>query len=233
MPRVGRTEGASLREGLLTPAILRPVNATLNLTPLVRAGEKRTDGTFRSHRTFLDLVVNGVSLWGLLGKPHDMVSVLCLDFTQSEMLKAVDRLLLKSDADLPSNRRSLFLCAECGDLGCGAISVSIKREDDRVVWADFGYENTYEAQVLRADYANVGPFEFEFHPYQSTLLSAIERLKSREIHPPRKPPTPSWRKIAIALIMAPMSVMAFCFLQVFISGRKSSFGWRPSRHHPM
>ena len=83
------------------------------------------------------------------------------------------------------------MCAECGDLGCGAITVSIKRADDRVVWCDFGYENTYEAQVLRDEYANVGPFEFEFHHYQSALLSAIERLKSHEIHPRGKPPTPS------------------------------------------
>jgi hypothetical protein len=45
---------------------------------------------------------------------------ICAGFVESETLKAVDRLLLMSDADFPNDRRSLFVCAECGDLGCGA-----------------------------------------------------------------------------------------------------------------
>ena len=153
--------------------------STLNVMRLIRSGEKHNDGSFRSQRTFLDLIVNRVSLWERLGKPHDMVSVLCSEFAESDTLKAVDRLLLKSEADLPSDRRSLFVCAECGDLGCGAITISIKRAADRVVWCDFGYEDNYEARVLRDDYSDVGPFEFEFHQYESALLSAVAQLKSR------------------------------------------------------
>src|SRR5262249_3807624 len=140
---------------------------------------KYEDGFFKSQRRFLDLVVGGISLWERLGKPHDMVSVLCADFVESETLNAVDRLLLKSEADLPNGRRSLFVCSEDGDLGCGAITISVKRAVDSVLWSDFGYENNYEKQVWRDDYKDVGPFEFEFHQYESALLSAVAQLKSR------------------------------------------------------
>jgi hypothetical protein len=107
-----------------------------------------------------------------------MVSMLCADFVESETIKAVDRLLLKSEADLPDDRRSLFVCAECGDLGCGAITLSVKQVDDSVVWCDFGYENNYEAGVWRDDYKDVGPFEFDFHQYESALLDAVAQLKA-------------------------------------------------------
>ena len=146
--------------------------------PLLRSEEKYEGGSFKSQRRFLDLVVNRASLWECLGKPHDMVSVLCVLTRQSETLNAADRLLLKSEADLPNNRRSLFVCAECGDLGCGAITVSIKRAANSLVWFDFGYENNYEAGVWRDDYKDVGPFEFEFHDYESALLNGVAQLKS-------------------------------------------------------
>lgn len=154
------------------------MTSTLTLTPLLRHGEKLSEHSFKSQRRFLDLVVNRVSLWERLGKRHGMVSVLCTDFVESETLKAVDRLLLESEADLPNDRRSLFVCAECGCLGCGAITVSVKRAADSVVWSDFGYENNYEERVLRDDYRDVGPFQFEFHQYESALLNAFAQLKS-------------------------------------------------------
>jgi hypothetical protein len=153
--------------------------STLSLTPHVRMGEKHDNGSFKSRRTFLDLIVNGASLWEHLGKPHDMVSVLCADYAETETSKALDRLLLNSEADLPNDRRSLFVCAECGDLGCGAITISIKRANEKVVWSDFGYENNYESGVRHDDYTDVGPFEFEFPQYQSCLLNAVAKLKSR------------------------------------------------------
>jgi hypothetical protein len=54
--------------------------ATVSFVPAVRPGAKYGDGSYKSSRRFLDVVVNGNSLWRSLGKPRDMVSVLCLDF---------------------------------------------------------------------------------------------------------------------------------------------------------
>lgn len=152
--------------------------STLSLTPVVRKGKKYEGGSFKSQRTFLDLVVNGASLWERLGKPHDMVSVLCAEFSEAETSKALGVLLLDSESELPDDRRLLFVCAECGDLGCGAITVSVQRKNEKVVWSDFGYENDYEVGVRREGYTDVGPFEFEFSQYRSCLLNALATLKS-------------------------------------------------------
>jgi hypothetical protein len=152
--------------------------STLALMPLDRPGQRFTSGASKSQRRFLDFLVNRVSLWERLGKSHDMVSVLCRDFVESETSKAVDRLLLKSEADLPNDRRSLFVCSECGELGCGAITVAVTRAVDTVIWSDFGYENNYEARVSLDEYKDLGPFEFEFHRYETALLGAVGQLKS-------------------------------------------------------
>jgi len=115
-----------------------------------------------------------------LGKQHDMVSVLCSDFAASDTLRAVDRLLLRAEADLPNDRRSLFICAECGDLGCGAVTLSIGRMGAKVLWSDLGYEKSYyenhhEEPVLL--YTDVGPFEFDSSQYEAALLDAVRQLQ--------------------------------------------------------
>jgi hypothetical protein len=81
--------------------------------------------TSKSKRHFLDFVVDGKSLWEALGKRHDMVSILCAEYSANETAKALGRLLLDQKADLPNDRRSFFVCSECGDLGCGAITAVI------------------------------------------------------------------------------------------------------------
>jgi len=153
--------------------------ATVSFVPVLRPGEKYKDGRYKSSRRFLDVVIDGDSLWQSLGKPRDMVSVLCLDFALPESLQAVDRLLLKSEADLPNNRRSLFVCAECGDLGCGAVTLSVRRAGGvKVIWSDFGRENNHEEKVWRDEYRDVGPFEFDASQYEQAFADATKQLKA-------------------------------------------------------
>src|SRR5215469_10808361 len=89
------------------------MDALLQLAPRIRVGEHFVGGTFKSERNFFDFVVNGQSLWEALGKPHDMVSVLCVEFVRDGTAKSLNRLLLSGQADLPNDRRSLFICSEC------------------------------------------------------------------------------------------------------------------------
>jgi hypothetical protein len=152
------------------------MEAVLELIPATRIGVKYPNGTYKSERHFLDFVVNGESLWDAVGKQHDIVSALCADYGIEEVKKAVGRLLLTEKADLPNNRRSLFICSECGDLGCGAITAAMVKEHDTITWKDFGYENNYEDAVLLEKYKSLGPFTFKTEQYEGTLLQAIERL---------------------------------------------------------
>ena len=87
-------------------------------------------------------------LWETIGKSHDLVSVLCRDFLLDEVIRSVNQLLLIEGADLPNNRRSIFVCGECGDISCGAITAVVTRQGDRISWSDFGYENNYDEKRL-------------------------------------------------------------------------------------
>jgi len=90
--------------------------------------------------------------------------------------EAVLRLLLQAPGDFPNNRRALFICPECGDLGCGAISAVIEKVDATFVWREFGYENNWEDGVQRDEYNALGPFVFSCEAYENALREAHGRL---------------------------------------------------------
>jgi len=152
------------------------VDSLLELKPEIRAGVKYPDGSWKSERHFLDFVVNGESLWKIVGQARDMVSVLCSEYDLNETTKAVHRLLLREQADLPDNRRSLFICSECGNLGCGTITVVVAKHGGAIVWKNFGYENNYEDHVLLDEYGSIGPFTFNAVEYERTLLDGLTRV---------------------------------------------------------
>jgi len=144
---------------------------------MVRIGARYPNGTFKSERHFLDFVIDGHSLWEKVGKPRDLVSVFCFEFSLQETVKAVNRLLLTENAEIPGDRRLLFICSECGDIGCGAVTSRIVRDGQTVIWRDFGYENDYEDNIRLHEYQGVGPYSFEWVRYEDILLQAIDALK--------------------------------------------------------
>lgn len=150
-----------------------------------RHGEKHSDGAYKTARTYLDFVVDGSSLGKLTGsKKQDLVSFLATGFTEVEVDKAFRRLLLDQPADLPGNRRSIYVCGECGDVGCGAVTVEILDTDNGIVWRNFGYENNWENKINFSGLEQIGPFTFQKNQYRETLLGALEKL--RELNSTRK-----------------------------------------------
>ncbi len=129
----------------------------------------RKGGIGGTPREYLDFVVDGEPLSKRIA--GDLVS--CLGwFVPEENTKAVRRLLLEEPADLPKNRRSLYVCPECGDLGCGAVSVVIEAAGDHINWRDFGFENNYEDEVISSAYTGVGPLVFNKSQYEAVIRSA-------------------------------------------------------------
>ena len=53
-------------------------------------------------------------------------------------------LVSQASPDSESGRVLLYICPECGDIGCGAYSVRIEKTDAGYTWGDFAYENGYE-----------------------------------------------------------------------------------------
>ena len=139
--------------------------STLELQRRVRVGQ-----IGRTERGFLDFVIDGQSLWDSLGT--DMVS--CLGWLPEPFNRAaIDRLLLRAPADFPNDRRSLYICPECADLGCGAVSVVIERDMENIVWRDFGYENNYDPDVIREGFEDYPTIRFDASRYLEIIQAAL------------------------------------------------------------
>lgn len=85
----------------------------------------------------------------------------------------IRRLLMVEPGDLPGGRVSLYICPECGDIGCGAITVRIERRGLEIIWSDFGYENNYENNVELESFCSIGPFHFDLNTYESKLRALL------------------------------------------------------------
>lgn len=156
------------------------MDSVLQLVPAMRIGVEYPGGASKSERHFLDFVIDGESLWEKVGRPRDTVSVICFEYPREEIVRALSRLLLIEKAVIPGDRRSLFICSECGDIGCGAVTAFVFREAQSLVWKDFGFENDYEENIRLDEYKHIGPFSFGWKEYEATLLEAIDNLKQSQ-----------------------------------------------------
>ncbi|MDA9496872.1 hypothetical protein [Bradyrhizobium sp. CCBAU 11357] len=127
----------------------------------------------KTERYTFDFVVSGQSLFAATGAASFDLSG-CLSVPQREpelALRINDRLarLLTSAVPIGGNERvALFVCPECGDLACGAITAIVSRSDGIVRWSDFAYENGDDSETKLS---KVGPFAFDWISY----VTEIER----------------------------------------------------------
>lgn len=87
---------------------------------------------------------------------------------------AIHRLLGEALPDAPDGRVSVYVCAECADLGCGAITVAVERSHGTVSWRDWGYQNNDEEGFVVI--AGLPDVTFDAVQYDATLRDALDRL---------------------------------------------------------
>ena len=88
-------------------------------------------------RRFLDFVIDGESLYDRHG--WDVISGLgWLDAAEDE--HAAQRLLLQEPPDV-DERVALYVCPEDADPYCGAVTATIERDGDEIVWRDLAYSD--------------------------------------------------------------------------------------------
>lgn len=129
--------------------------------------KRREGGGGKTQRDYLDFVIDNASL---SEEFDDMIS--CLGwFVAGENEKAVRRLLLEELADFPNNRRSLYVCPECGDVSCGAVSIVIEEDENHIIWRDFAVEHNWSDDLIKRD--NIGSFIFDKTEYRKVIKSAL------------------------------------------------------------
>ena len=128
----------------------------------------RSSGGGRTERSFLDFVIDGSSLFDVMAeRGHDCITPLGWGDGAVEVA-TLRRLRLEDSPLLEGRREPLFVCPECGDLGCGAVTAQISASKGMVQWSDFAWENTWE-EPYRDGYEDLGPFLFEFRAYRAAL----------------------------------------------------------------
>lgn len=150
------------------------MSSSLTLAAGTRAGGAALPDGQRVDRHFMEFVIDGERLGRILGPflgygdaTEEYVPVLVTDWPAGIALEDLGRLLGAAPSPQLHGRTAVYVCAECGDLGCGAVTAVVEVEGDQVVWHDFGYQNDYEAFDQDAVFAGVGPFMFDRGEYSA------------------------------------------------------------------
>jgi hypothetical protein len=142
-------------------------------TQIIHRPGGNTGGTTRHERFSVDFLVNRASLYKLLGADKlDMIGRFSKE-TPDWNSKSVEVFIQKLPPDLGNGRVMLYVCSECGDIGCGAITMQISKNNDEYIWSLFAYENDYDLEMTDyVSYKSVGPFRFSTEQYEQVIHNA-------------------------------------------------------------
>lgn len=131
----------------------------------------------KKNRTYIDFIISGQKLGQLFNiSKFDLIGT----FGWSEN-KEFENMKIKEfkgieKPELDTERSCFYVCPECGDIGCGAITAKIEIAENYVIWKEFGYENDYSDPDLK-EFLDIGPFVFNKKEYFDTMESLKEIVK--------------------------------------------------------
>lgn len=141
----------------------------LTLQFLNRSGKTTSDESAKTDRRYIDFVVSGQSLAELFEvSSRDLIGTFGWTENIEYENNQIDEFSGTLQPELKTERTSFYVCPECGDIGCGAITAKIEVKDNMITWKDFAYENDTDEPDL-TDYKEIGPFNFNKHEYLKTL----------------------------------------------------------------
>ncbi|MFT8232767.1 hypothetical protein ACLNBI_14575 [Pseudomonas guariconensis] len=147
--------------------------STLTFQNTVRPGTS-SNGCTTVERCFSDFRIDGRSLLEILatagGGHSDFMSGFVSGFSEQN-LRFANSLLRCEQPEVEPYRVLIYICPECGDIGCGAYSVQIRRLSTEIIWEAFAYENGYEEPRVIPD---LGTFSFSSAPYARAVKAASE-----------------------------------------------------------
>ncbi|MGY6128302.1 hypothetical protein ACW9YV_23430 (plasmid) [Paraburkholderia strydomiana] len=124
---------------------------------------ERTSADFLvDHRSLLELLVQRA------GGHSDFMGCFVNGYAE-ECQRALTRLLGTPSQSGFQKRVLLYICPECGDVGCGAYSAVVRRDAKSYFWDSFAYQTSErDLNVLEL----LGPFVFEASQYETAVLAA-------------------------------------------------------------
>lgn len=124
----------------------------------------RKAGANQTPREYFDFIVSGKSLKTILGiESADFITLFGWGTNREYERHILNVFRLKEKSEIDSGRVMIYVCPECGDIDCGAITAIINDLGDRIIWSEFGYETNYGG--LTETYDQIEPIEFERASY--------------------------------------------------------------------
>jgi len=133
----------------------------------------------KAPRRFLDFAISGAPMYPVIrSKALDLITPIWLDdkVAQDEVLHSIRRLTGKERGNAPLGRVIVYECAECGDIGCGAITVALGIDRRAVTWADWGYQTNYEEAIGRNGLEDLPDLVFDRISYEHVFADAVNRV---------------------------------------------------------
>lgn len=128
----------------------------------------RKVGQNQTPRDYFDFFISGVSLKSMLNIEHaDYITPFGWMPNKEYSRHILNVFRLKEKSELESGRIMLYVCPECGDIGCGAITAEIKDMGDRIIWKNLGFETGFTD--VADMYEQVKLIEFERANYFKAL----------------------------------------------------------------
>ena len=135
---------------------------------------ERGGGLGQTRVIFRDFIISGKSIYVELTKQKfDYVS--CLGWVSAVYEKeSRQRLQMQRKGEMPKGKVGLYVCPECVDPLCGAMTVSIKEFRDEIIWSKLSYDNGWEGEddMYIHKELDIGPFRFK----KSDYFQAIKNL---------------------------------------------------------
>lgn len=152
------------------------------------------NATRRPESHYLDFLIGGHRLAHSLPIGPDMTTLLNRAWLPSVEGSVMELLGRRPTAGLDIGRIFLFVCGECGDLGCGAVTAAIEVGAERTTWSQFAWESGFEpAEPIDDAPASI---TFRTADYEDVFASAYRRVAAlphdEDAHRVKSPLRP-WR----------------------------------------
>lgn len=131
----------------------------------------------RRGKGYLDIVIDGRPLTqhfaGRQGAHPSEVSPLGWSDSAETRETELRQFLAVTRSGFESGRVAVLVCEQCGDVGCGAITVRISRDGPVIRWSDWASENGYEPERSVQWPTHPESFEFEATQYEAVFREAL------------------------------------------------------------
>ena len=126
-------------------------------------------------RNYIDFKINGISLAELIGDIGRNIGKFGWKTNVDFELSELKELRESEKSRLENGLFSAYVCAECGDEGCGAIMFEKHQTEKIVEWKNFVWSDGYDNEEEVAETIDIKGIIFERAEYESAM-EELERI---------------------------------------------------------